>query len=63
MDFVRLCGVSVGESVVHWGVPNSSKGGGNECRGGGEVVCGGGGKIMTVGGGKIELQNSNTVKL
>ena len=53
MDFVRLCGVSVGESVVHWGVPNSSKGGGNECRGGGgEVVCGGGGKIMTVGGEK-----------
>ena len=34
MDFIRLCGVSVGESVVHWGVPNSSKGGGNECRGG-----------------------------
>ena len=54
MDYIRLCGVSVGESVVHWGVPNSSKGRGNECRGGGggEVVCGGGGKIMTVGGEK-----------
>ena len=53
MDFVRLCGVSVGESVVHWGVPNSSKGGGDECRGGvGRWCAGVGGKIMTVGGEK-----------
>ena len=63
MDFIRLCGVSVGESVVHWGVPNSSKGGAMSVEGGWGGGVRGWWKNKDSGWGKIELQDSNTVKL
>ena len=49
--------------MVHWGVPNSSKGGAMSVEGGWGGGVRGWWKNKDSGWGKIELQDSNTVKL